>query len=84
MPTISRFYGIMILIYFKDKEHEPPHFHAVYGDEEEAILIETGKVMQGKLPLRAHRLVIEWWDEHRAELLDIWESQVFRKIPPLT
>lgn len=83
MPTITRFYGITIMLYFHIREHEPPHFHAMYGEEEELITICTGEVLKGHLPRRAHKMVIEWWDEHRSELLEIWNTQKFRTLPPL-
>lgn len=71
MPTISRFYGIVIRMYFAD--HPPPHFHAVYSGEEAVIGIESGDVLRGSLPERALRLVREWALIHRAELLANWE-----------
>jgi len=58
MPEISRFYGIIIYIYFR--EHNPPHFHAVYGEEEILIEIATLRVLPGHLSPRALGLVIEW------------------------
>jgi hypothetical protein len=58
MPEISRFYGIVIRMYFD--EHLPPHFHAEYGDYEALININTLAVISGKLPPRALGLVIEW------------------------
>ena len=48
MPEISRFFGIVIRIFFND--HEPPHFHAIYGDFEALLEIETLAVYRGKLP----------------------------------
>lgn len=71
VPTISRFYGIVIRMYFAD--HPPPHFHAVYSGEEAVIGIESGDVLRGSLPERALRLVREWALIHRAELLANWE-----------
>jgi len=74
MPEISRFYGIIIYMYGKD--HNPPHFHAKYGEFMGVIDIETGKLIEGKLPTRAKRLVKEWMELHRAELMLDWlESQ---------
>lgn len=55
VPTISRFYGIVIRMHFSD--HAPPHFHAVYSGEEAVIAIESGEVIRGGLPERALRLV---------------------------
>jgi hypothetical protein len=71
MPRISAFYGIVIAMYFED--HPPPHFHARYGEHEAQIAIATGQVLQGSLPRRALRLVHEWSELHRDELLADWE-----------
>jgi hypothetical protein len=70
MPTISRFYGIVIRMYFSD--HALPHFHAVYSGEEAVIAIESGEVIRGGLPERALRLVREWREIHRDELVANW------------
>ena len=82
MPEITRFYGITIHMFFKD--HQPPHFHAEYAGDEEVIEIQTGRVLEGKLPNRAHKMAMEWWEEHRDELLEMWnENDRNRKLPPL-
>jgi hypothetical protein len=70
VPRISEFYGIVIEMFFSD--HPPPHFHARYSGEEALIVIETGEVFAGSLPARALRLVREWLDEHRDELVANW------------
>jgi len=70
VPTISRFYGIVIRMYFSD--HAPPHFHALYSGEEAVIAIATGEVIRGSLPDRALRLVREWADAHQGELESNW------------
>jgi Domain of unknown function (DUF4160) len=71
MPTVSRFFGIAIRMYFDD--HRPPHFHAYYGEYAETIDIETLTTREGKLPRRARALVLEWAAEHREELLENWQ-----------
>ena len=85
VPTISRFYGIVIRMYFQD--HAPPHFHAVYGDDEAVVAIGDRTVLRGGLPERALRLVREWATMHEDELLDNWErTQIPDQplpIPPL-
>ena len=58
MPEISRFYGIIIAMFYS--EHNPPHFHARYGDKKAAILIKDLSVCEGSLPPRVLGLVIEW------------------------
>ena len=65
------FYGIVIEMYFAD--HPPAHFHARYSGDEALIVIATGEVFAGFLPSRALRLVREWLDEHRDELVANWE-----------
>lgn len=71
MPEVSRFYGVVIALFYND--HQPPHFHAVYGEFEALFSIETLAVFGGSLPRRATVLVLEWASEHRGELLDNWE-----------
>ena len=70
MPEISRFYGIIIRMYFGD--HAPPHFHAEYGDAEALIDIRALAVMAGQLPPRALGLVMEWTAMHQQELEAAW------------
>ena len=83
MPVLSRFYGIIIRMYFLQKEHNPPHIHAIYGEDVAAITIADGKVLEGDLPAKALEMVREWLSEHREELLTIWETQEFKQISPL-
>ena len=70
MPTISNFYGILIQMYWKD--HQPPHFHAIYGSFEALIDNNNLSVLNGKLPRRAIELVLDWAELHQQELLDNW------------
>jgi len=67
MPEISRFYGIIVKMFIKD--HFPPHFHADYGEHSAMINIESGEVIEGFLPRRALRLVQDWTELHKEELL---------------
>ena len=83
MPVISRFYGIVIRMYFIQAEHNPPHIHAIYGEYIGAINIYTGELIEGDLPNRALKLVQEWLNVHRNEVLDMWNTQQFKKISPL-
>lgn len=71
MPTISRFYGIVIRMYFAD--HAPPHFHAFYAGAEAVLEISSGRLVRGAMPDRALRMVREWASLHRGELLDNWD-----------
>jgi len=70
LPTLSRFYGIVILMYHRD--HEPAHFHARYGGYRAVIGIDPLRVLRGTLPRRAQSLVLEWTVLHRDELVDNW------------
>jgi len=85
MPEISRFFGIIIRMYFGD--HNPPHFHAIYQDSTSEYAINTLTVINGTLPSRAHALVLEWASLHRDELLEDWklasEMKEIKKIEPL-
>ncbi|MDE2998031.1 MAG: DUF4160 domain-containing protein [Gemmatimonadota bacterium] len=72
MPEISRFYGIIISIYYVD--HNPPHFHARYGGNRAAIEIPTLRILEGKLPPRVLGLVVEWASQHQPELMNNWEN----------
>jgi hypothetical protein len=71
MPEVSRFYGIIIALYYN--EHNPPHFQAKYGEFQAEIVINTLQILNGELPKRAKTLVLEWADEHREELMQDWE-----------
>jgi hypothetical protein len=86
VPRISAFYGIVITMYYRD--HEPPHFHAIYGEHEAQVVIATIDVLSGELPLRALRLVREWASLHRSELEANWAKARAREpldtIAPLT
>ena len=85
MPEISRFFGIIIRMYFGD--HNPPHFHAIYQEDTAEYDINTLEMIRGNLPARAHALVLEWASLYRAELLEDWELAVekkeIKKIAPL-
>jgi len=71
MPIISRFYGVIIAMYFKD--HNPPHIHAKYSGFE-AMIDFNGEILQGYLPSRAKNIVIEWIISHKSELEKNWEK----------
>lgn len=71
MPEVSRFFGIVIRVFFND--HDPPHFHAVYGGDEALIEIESLAVYRGELPQRALAMVLEWAALHRPELRRDWD-----------
>ncbi|OWY71391.1 transcriptional regulator [cyanobacterium TDX16] len=85
MPEISRFFGIIITMYFRD--HPPPHFHARYGSQKGRFTIEDPQMLDGDISLRAQNLVIEWARQHNSELMREWDlaatQQPLFKIAPL-
>ena len=83
MPTISTFYGIIIMMYLTDKEHNPPHIHAFYGNSAASILISTGEVLNGQLPDRAKKMVKEFVLRYQKELLEMWETGQYTKLKGL-
>lgn len=83
MPIITRFYGIIIKMYFQQNELNPPHFHVEYGEFVGAIEIKTLKLIDGYLPPKALALAKEWAEQYQSALLKIWETQEFIKLPPL-
>jgi len=85
MPELSRFFGIIIRMFYSD--HEPAHFHALYGEYEALIEVETLALPRGELPRRALALVLEWAVLHREELRQDWklarQGEMLKTIPPL-
>ncbi len=79
MPEISRFFGMVIVMYHND--HAPPHFHVRYGSERALIAIDSLSLLAGSLPPRALGLVTEWAAMHRVELLENWHRA--RSLAPL-
>jgi len=84
MPIISRFFGIIVAMYYRD--HAPPHFHARYGDQEVIVEITTGKTT-GAMSSRALSILQEWRIIHIKELLNDWrlaeQNRPLNKISPL-
>ena len=74
MPQISIFLGIIIKMYYR--EHNPPHFHADYGEHKAIVDIQKLELWNGYLPPRVLGLVIEWAAIHQAELMDNWEKAI--------
>ena len=83
MPTISHFYGIIIVMYLRNKEHNPPHIHAITQDFDAPFLISNAEIMEGVFPAKATVLVKEFITKYRAELLEMWETEKYVKLPPL-
>lgn len=83
MPEICRFYGIVIKMFFKPKEHEPSHIHALYGEHIGVFDLRTMKMTEGDLPGKAQELVEEWLNVNQGKLQAMWDSQKLEKLPPL-
>lgn len=83
MQVLSRFYRIIIRMYFLQSEHNPPHIHAIYNEDVAAINIMTGEVLEGHLPAKALAMVQEWIFLNKDALMEIWDTQEFKKLPPL-
>ena len=83
MPVISRFYGIVIKMFFKPKEHEPAHIHAIYDEYVGVFDIHTYEMTMGDLPLHAQRLVKEWLRTNSPALIEMWNTQIIKQLPPL-
>ena len=85
MPEISRFFGIVIQMYYGD--HDPPHFHVRYSGQRALVAIDTLEVLRGHLTPRTLTLVQEWAAVHQAELLEDWNlaraEAALRPIAPL-
>jgi hypothetical protein len=85
MPTISRFMGIVIAMFFDD--HGPPHFHARHAEGSAKVRIDTVEVIDSSLPRRQLRLVLAWAELHQEELLENWRlargGETLREIEPL-
>ena len=82
MPEITRFYGIVIKI-FLTKDHNPPHFHAIYGEYNGSFEIETLNMIEGDLPKKAQSMIKEWGLKSRSEIMEMWNSKTLKKLPPL-
>ncbi len=81
MPVITRFYGILIKMYFS--EHGIPHFHAVYGEYNGVFKIQTLEMIEGDLPLRAKKMVKNWARKYQGELTKMWKKREYKQLPGL-
>ena len=83
MPLISRFNGMIINMYFQQSEHNPPHFHVIYGEYTGSIDIRTLEMLEGDLPKKELAPVTEWAKQNQTALLELWNTQKFQAIPPM-
>ena len=80
MPTISTFYGITIMMYLKDKEHNPPHIHAFYGEYGASFTISDGEIYEGTFPRNGKKMVKQFILKYKKELFEMWESGKYEKL----
>lgn len=83
MPVIARFYGLVIKMYFSQRQHGIPHFHALYAERNGVFDIQTLEMIEGDLPIRSQKLVREWASQYQQELLHMWQSNEFKQLPGL-
>lgn len=70
-------------MFFKPKEHEPSHIHAIYGEYVGEFNVQTLEMIEGDLPQKAQDLVKEWLEKYKDDLQEMWNTQNIRKLPPL-
>ena len=83
MPVISRFFGITIKMYLRQKEHNPPHIHAIYGEYIGLFSLVDGGMFEGDLPLKEQQMIKEFIQYYRERLLEMWETQNFNMLSPI-
>lgn len=83
MPVISRFYGIVIKMYLRQKEHNPPHIHAIYGEYIGLFSIQDGEMFEGDMPIKGQQMVKEFVLHYKEKLLEMWNTQKFEVLSPL-
>jgi len=77
MPTISLFYGIMILMFYRDNnQHHLPHIHARYQGKEAVFSIEDGAILDGNLPPKQVKIIQAWIELRKEDLFLDWELAV--------
>ncbi len=83
MPVIARFDGIVLKMYFRDMEHNPPHVHAIYGECIGVFSLRDGEMFEGDLPIKEQRIVKEFILFYQERLVNMWESQSFEMLPAI-
>ena len=84
MPTISLFYGIAIMMYPFNKEHNPPHIHAFCGSDDASFIIADGTILAGYFPSNKKKLVQQFIKQYKEELLNMWNTGSYYKLPPIS
>lgn len=83
MPVISRFRGIILRMYLRQKEHNPPHMHAQYGETVGLFSLENGEMFEGDLEKNMRHFVTNFILHYREQLLEMWETQKFSILDPI-
>lgn len=83
MPVLSRYKGYIISMRLKNKEHNPPHIHVTYGDDEGAFTINDGELYDGWIPKKGQKYIKEFILHYKDKLLEMWKTQDFVELPPL-
>jgi hypothetical protein len=82
MPAISMFYGVIVYMYFMDnKQHQMPHIHAKYQDNEVVVAIPNGEILEGSIPNSKMKLLQAWIELHKDELIANWQLAVSGQPP---
>ncbi|MEB3310353.1 MAG: DUF4160 domain-containing protein [Snowella sp.] len=73
MPAISMFYGVIVYMYFMDnQQHQMPHIHEKYQDNEVIVAIPNGEILEGSIPNSKMKLLQAWIELHKDELIANW------------
>jgi len=83
MPVIARFNGITIRMYLRQKEHNPPHIHATYGEHLGLFALDDGDMFEGDISIREQRMVRDFIIHYRDRLMEMWEQQSYELLPPI-
>ena len=83
MPVISRFRGIILRMYLRQKEHNPPHIHAEYGKTMGLFSLENGEMFEGDLDKKMRSFVTDFILYYREQLIEMWEKQEFTTLQPI-
>ncbi|MBQ3517123.1 MAG: DUF4160 domain-containing protein [Lachnospiraceae bacterium] len=83
MPVISRFKGVILRMYLRQKEHNPPHIHAQYGETVGLFSIENGEMFEGDLDKKMRSFVTNFILYYREQLIQMWETQKFSTLDPI-
>lgn len=83
MPVIARFRGVILRMYLRQKEHNPPHIHAQYGETVGLFSIDSGEMFEGDLNQKMRSFVTNFILYYKEQLIEMWETQEFTTLSPL-